>query len=46
VRAVTLLLLAATMLPVEVNAAKLKSEVATAWDHYLQTVNVNLQDRK
>jgi len=44
-RAVTLVLLATMVFPVEMNAATLKSETLTAWEDYLQTANVNLQDR-
>jgi len=44
-RAVTLLLVATIVIPVEANAATLKSETVAAWDQYLETANANLQDR-
>jgi hypothetical protein len=44
-RAVTPLLLATIVFPIEVNAATLKSETVAAWDDYLQTANASLQVR-
>ena len=44
-RAAALLWLVMLGLPVEMNAATLKSETVAAWDDYLQTVSGNLQDR-
>jgi|ERR1700733_3554052 len=44
-RAVTLVLLATIVIPVEARAATLKSDTVAAWDDYLQTANANLQDR-
>jgi hypothetical protein len=44
-RAATLVLLATMVFPIEANAATLKPETLAAWDEYLQTTNVNLQDR-
>ena len=41
-----LTLLAATMLPpVRVHAADLKAETVAAWDDYIRSVSVALQDR-
>ena len=39
------LLFAAMLLPVRANAANLKPETVTAWDDYIQSVNLTLQDR-
>jgi hypothetical protein len=39
------LLVAAMLLPVRVHAANLKAETVTAWDDYIQSVNLTLQDR-
>ena len=44
-RTITLILLATMVFPVEMNAAALKPETLAAWEDYLQTTNVNLQDR-
>ncbi len=44
-RALTLVLLATMVFPVEMNAATLRPETLAAWEEYLQTENVNLQDR-
>ena len=44
-RALTLVLLATMVFPVEATAVTLKSETLTAWDDYLQTANLNFQDR-
>jgi hypothetical protein len=44
-RAATLVLLATMLFPIEANAITLKPETLAAWDEYLQTANVNLQDR-
>lgn len=38
-------LAAALLLPVHAHAANLKSETVAAWDEYVQSVNVTLQDR-
>ena len=44
-RASAVILLAALVFPVVVNGATLRSETIAAWNKYLQTANVNLQDR-
>jgi hypothetical protein len=38
-------LLAALLLPVQSHAANLKAETVAAWDDYVQSVSVTLQDR-
>jgi hypothetical protein len=38
-------LVAAMLLPVRAHAANLKAETVAAWDEYIQSVNVTLQDR-
>jgi hypothetical protein len=45
VSAVILCAFAVIALSAEAKAATLKPETVAAWDHYLQTVNANLQDR-
>jgi hypothetical protein len=40
-----MLLIAALLLPVRVHAANLKAETVAAWDEYIQSVSVTLQDR-
>jgi hypothetical protein len=44
-RAATLVLLATVVFPIEANAITLKPETLAAWDEYLETASVNLQDR-